>query len=392
MGTADWETKLIGFGCDGANANMGDRGLKGFLKEAVPWVVVCWCLAHRLELSLKNALKNTFFTVMDELLLQVYFLYEKSPKKCRELEEVVEELKGCLQPTEMPKKGGTRPLRACGTQFVAHKVAALGRLIDRFGAYLSHLTVMIDDRSIKAVDRQKLKGYLLKWQNSKILLGCAFFHDLLKPSAILCKVLQEDELCVVRAIESVLKTKKSMDKMKATRFEELPTVKKVLGHVQKQDRIVTYQAADLKMHDQALVFMKNHYVEWVEAVVSSLIDRLKIQAPELQLLTHAVTILSTHGWERYEALFGYAALDAICQWFHVPLERAGTDCSEVQEEWDDMVEYAKQYLNLVQEDYKVVFWKLFNAVDAKKWSNILAVVELLFCNPIANGQVERVSS
>ena len=268
MGTADWETKLIGFGCDGANTNMGDRGLKGFLKEVVPWVVVCWCLAHRLELCLKDALNSMFFTAIDELLLQVYFLYEKSPKKCRRVEEVVEELKGCLQPTEMPKKGGTRPLRACGTRFVAHKVAALGRLVDRFGAYLSHLTVMIDDSSIKAVDRQKLKGYLLKWQNSKILLGCAFFHDLLKPTAILCKVLQEDELCVVRAIESVLKTKKSMDKMKAARFEELPTVKKVLGRVQKQDGIVTYQAADLKMHDQALVFMKNHYVEWVEAVES----------------------------------------------------------------------------------------------------------------------------
>ena len=102
--------------------------------------------------------------------------------------------------------------------------------------------------------------------------------------------------------------------------------------------------------------------------------------------------LSTHGWERSEVSFGYAALDAICQWFCVPLERAGIDCSEVQEEWDDMVEYAKQYLNLVQEDYKVVLWKLFNAVNAKKWSNILAVVELLFCIPIANGRVERVFS
>ena len=50
-----------------------------------------------------------------------------------------------------------------------------------------------------------------------------------------------------------------------------------------------------------------------------------------------------------------------------------------------MVEYAKQYLNLVQQDYKVVWWKLFNAVDAKRWSNVLAVIELLFCLPIANG-------
>lgn len=91
MGVADWETKLIGFGCDGTNANIEDGRLKGLLKEAVPWVIVFWCLAHRLELALKDALKSTFFTTIDELLLQVYYLYEKSPKKCCELEAVLQE-------------------------------------------------------------------------------------------------------------------------------------------------------------------------------------------------------------------------------------------------------------------------------------------------------------
>lgn len=120
VGVTDWETKLIGFGCDGTNANIGEHsGLKGHLKEAVPWVFFFWCLAHRLELFLKDAI--------DEL-LQVYYMYENSPKKCCELEVVVEELKACLEPTELPTTGGSRPLRACGTRFVAHKVAALGGL------------------------------------------------------------------------------------------------------------------------------------------------------------------------------------------------------------------------------------------------------------------------
>ena len=57
-----------------------------------------------------------------------------------------------------------------------------------------------------------------------------------------------------------------------------------------------------------------------------------------------------------------------------------------------VVDYSKQYLNLVQDDYKVVWWKLFNAFDSKNWSNFLAVVELLICLPIANGRVERVFS
>ena len=150
MGAADWESKLIGFGCNGTNANMADGGLKGFLKEAAPWVTVFWCLGNRQELSLKDALKTMFFASIGELLLQVYFMYEKSPKKCRELEIVAEELRACLEPSEMPSQGGSRPLRACGTRFVAHKVATLGRLVDRFGAYLCHLAAMTEDCSIRS--------------------------------------------------------------------------------------------------------------------------------------------------------------------------------------------------------------------------------------------------
>ena len=59
--------------------------------------------------------KVHFFAAIDELLLQVYFMYKKSPKKCRELESVAEELKACLEPTEMPTRGGSQPVRAYGT-------------------------------------------------------------------------------------------------------------------------------------------------------------------------------------------------------------------------------------------------------------------------------------
>ena len=40
----------------------------------------------------------------------------------------------------------------------------------------------------------------------------------------------------------------------------------------------------------------------------------------------------------------------------------------------------------------MIWWKLFNAVDAQNWSNVLVVIELLFCLPIANGHLERVFS
>ena len=159
---------MIGLGCDGTNTNIGERaGIKALIKEDMPWIVVFWCLAHRLELSLKDALSSTHFKAIDELLLQVYYVYEKFPKKCHKLEEIVTELKNCLEPDDMPSKGGSRPLQASGTRFVAHKVAALGRLVDRFGAYISHLTALVEEPGVRSTHKQKLKGYIKKWGNSR---------------------------------------------------------------------------------------------------------------------------------------------------------------------------------------------------------------------------------
>ena len=352
-------------------------------------LVICfWCLAHRLKLSIKDALSGTFFGFIDEFLVQVYYVYEKSPKKCRELEEIVSELKGCLDSTEMPEEGGTRPLRASGTRFITHKVAALNRIIDRFGAYISHLLSLIKNPKVKSTDKAKLCGYVKKWKNFKVLLGCACFADLLKPASILCKVLQEDELCIVRAIEQIMKTKKNIDKLKGMEFESLPTLRKVLARI-TEDR--KYQGVKVLQYEAGKEYVKSNWVGWTGGIEAYLKDRL--QTEHIDLLSNAITILATNGWQRQEdARFGCPAIDKLCESIRAPLENAQIDLSLIEEEWDDMVEYATSYLNLVQDDYKAVWWKLFNCADAKKWNNVLALVELLFCLPMANGRLERIFS
>ena len=393
VGIENWDSKLIGFGCDGANVNIAAGGLRGHLENAVPWIVVFWCLAHRLELALKNALSATSFPAVDEMLLRLYYLYEKSPKKCAQLNEVVQELRKCLDDCDTPESRGNRPIRACGTRFVAHKVAALGRIIDKYGAYISHLVAMSEDKTVKSADRVKLKAYAQKWRNAKSLLGCAFFYDILKPCSILCKVLQEDEVCVVRAIESLLKTKKNIDKLKETTFDDLPTVNKVIGRIKHTDADTnpTYQEAEITHYEQAVEFFRLHQEEYMEQVQDCLRHRVKVN--NIEMVTHSLTILATNGWEKFQdASFGHGGLDNISTRFRLPLEKAGVDCSSLQDEWDDLVDYAKRYLDLVRDDYRVIWWKLFNSADAKKWGNILTVVELLFCLPISNGRVERVFS
>ena len=82
-----------------------------------------------------------FFEV-DDFLLHVYYVYFKSPKKCKELEDVVSKLKECVSTSEFPDSGGVRPLRACGTRFIACKVCTLERILDRFGVYLNGLLLL----------------------------------------------------------------------------------------------------------------------------------------------------------------------------------------------------------------------------------------------------------
>ena len=149
----------------------------------MPWVVVYWCDAHQVELALKDAFKDT---------LRLYYLYEKSPKKYRELEDVVSALKSCLEPHEFPEKGGNIPLRACGTRWVSHKLVAISRFLERYGAHIAHLIKLTEDPAVKSTDKQKLKGYILQWRDAKMVLGCALFHDVcvqLQPIARLCRTM-----------------------------------------------------------------------------------------------------------------------------------------------------------------------------------------------------------
>ena len=67
----------------------GQNGMRGKLCATLPWLFWAWCYAHRLELACKDAFSSRLFKDIDEMLLRLYYLYEKSPKKCRELSDLM---------------------------------------------------------------------------------------------------------------------------------------------------------------------------------------------------------------------------------------------------------------------------------------------------------------
>ena len=56
--------KLVGVGTDSAASNIAAFGLKGLVEGRLGWIFCMWCLAHRLELAIKDALQGTCFDLV----------------------------------------------------------------------------------------------------------------------------------------------------------------------------------------------------------------------------------------------------------------------------------------------------------------------------------------
>ena len=240
---AEGKPILVGGGTDGAAVNVAQQnGMRGIMQNAHPWLVWSWCYAHRLELACKNALTSKLFKDIEEMLLRLYYLYEKSPKKTRELGEIVEDLKEVF---ELPR-GGNKPVRSQGTRWINYKRKALQRVVDRYGAYISHLTTLSEDHSLKGEDRMRLRGYLRKWMQYRTIPGCAMYVDILKPPTLLSLSLQGCELDTVLAIKNILKSSAALKSLARQDPLEWPTVKLLLGKVTTEGSNKLYQGAVLK--------------------------------------------------------------------------------------------------------------------------------------------------
>ena len=95
------------------------------------------------------------FKNIDEMLLRLYYVYSKSPKKCPELTDIVKELEEVY---EFPK-GGNFPVRG---RWRSYKHNTLQSIVHRYGGYINQLATcsLIEDNSINSADRARMKGCL----------------------------------------------------------------------------------------------------------------------------------------------------------------------------------------------------------------------------------------
>lgn len=392
---------LIGGGTDGASVNVAEQnGMKGKMQRELPWLFWAWCYAHRLELACKDSFTSDLFNNITDMLLRLYYLYSKSPKKLRELTDVVSDLR---QVFEFPK-GGDAPIRSQGSRWISHKRQALQRIIDRYGAYIGHLTALAEDSSVPSTERARLKGYLSKWQEGKILIGCALYVDSLKASSILSKVLQGEKLDIVLGLQNILKSRKSLQSLTDLDPLQWPTVKLVRNRLTNGNE---YQGATLKHFNEAMLkSCKDQALADVRRLEEKMKERLEWS--DVKLLRAILVFLDTQTWRPVITAAGdsdsetspddklltevKAAVELIANTFREPLEAVGVNVLALQDEVIETVEYARNYLSVETEKYHKVWYKLHVCPDADRWTNVLVLCKLCFSLPFSNGSVERMFS
>ena len=106
--------KILYFASDGATMNSGLKNglITKMHKNFGQHIGFVWCLAHRLELAIKDTFKGSDMTEIERVLNLLYNTYKNSCKKWREIEELFQSMKDEFDFED----SGLRPTKAYGTR------------------------------------------------------------------------------------------------------------------------------------------------------------------------------------------------------------------------------------------------------------------------------------
>ena len=194
----------IAGGADGAAVKFGSHaGVLTRITADVPWLVQVHCVAYRLELAPKDAFKGTYFEEIDDLMMQMYYMFKRSAKKWQELKATGDILQEHV----------LKLTRSHATRWVDHR----RRSLKAIHADLPSLVTMLEDMAsekredISSTDAAKYKGYVKIFKSCKLVLFLAFYQDVVDDLADLSTSLQYEHLPISAVKNNILSTLISLE-------------------------------------------------------------------------------------------------------------------------------------------------------------------------------------
>lgn len=212
--------------------------------------------------------------------------------------------------------------------------------------------------SVNSADKAKLIGYLSKWKQGKMLIGCAMYVDASKLPSLLSKPLQEDNMDVVMCLQNILHAKKSLRSFIDVDPLEWPTVKLVRNRIADSE----YQGTTLKHFNESVLKSCKD-----QALID--VSRLeRLEWSDIKLLCGLLIFLDTQTWrsvatddnnlESAESSPGdksltevSGAVKLIANTFHELLEAVRVNLLVLQDQITEIMEYAWSYLSIETQMY-----------------------------------------
>ena len=245
----------MGLKVDGASVNTGVHNSVEVLMQAdSPWLQVIHCFNYHLELAIKDAFKNDNFDKIDEMLKKFYYLYQKSPKRLRELKHIAEAW----------EKSVSKPFKSYGTCWIDHKLTSMKIMLENYGAYVGSLS-KADSQALK---RAELKGYLLKWNDASIPISLTIYLDVLSPLKRLSLSFQQELHDPVKAVRRIQDFNLTMVKLKLLVDESLKNLDSIMTNLKKLFQLV--EKKDDSYFYQGIKFFSNHYEFTIASITDSM--------------------------------------------------------------------------------------------------------------------------
>ena len=387
-----------------------------FRESGQEWLPFVWCLSHRLELALKDALADVMEPIK-KCLTNLFYLYKKSSKKLRELRK----LHKVLAEVYVFENGRVKPSKC---SWIAHLLRSMSGLVDKFSLYLQHFENIIADPSNNK-DKSTLEGKQKLLTDASILLRSALFRDLLDSAKIFSLSSQKEDLNLIVMVDRLDDMIFSYELMKRGFSKKpesvynLPHVDKVLKdvvceHDKNGKKVYKYQDIKLDYFEREKSSLANNVESYVDLILDAIKERFGGISEDDQDLEGAPTagdmflrdiccIIDSRKWilpgsvlpsaENIELCFekNLCCIERVFTQFEMILSKVNPsiNIASVQQEYSRIIFFCLQnFQTHLHSPYKL--WQyLYQLRDDKDWQNIFTLIELCMCSPCSNAALER---
>ena len=373
-----YRRKLVGFGADGASVNLGcRRSVSTLLQEDCPWLVQIHCFAHRLELAVKDAFKNTYMTDVIELLTSLYQFFDNSPKRVRECQELA----------DIMAEHFTKPLKANGTRWADHKLRALPKLKSSYQAIIIYLQHYSEDKANKADDRAKVRGYIRKLRQHKFVCYMYLCIDVFTEISSLSLLFQKVDVTVSSAVLKLQATTNYLDAYKTRESEEIG---------QLATDVVVDDMGEAKYGDTTLLNPLTS--EQLKNQKDSVLQKLNECIEERFHNVHSdraytsCQIFDHRNWPSDDiAMYGTQEILHLYGRFAEILNESLLDIDKALSEWEEIKLLVQNPAKNFRGKHPLVVWKEISDDDTDRhdFDHILTIIHLTSTYPLSTAACER---